>query len=886
MLQVRKLVLAIAAVTTLSSGSVFALGLGEIKVNSKLNQPLNAEIELLDTKGLTATELKPALASPEDFTMAGVERNYYLTSLKFTPIVKNGKSYVRVTTQKPVNEPYLNFVMEMIWPDGKLLREYTLLLDPPNYEPQRIVYAPAVAPQVAPVTVSTTPSPKVETAPSTPTAPATTKEQPAVAANAPKVAPTQPVSKPLPASSVQQAKAEKPAAQPAEKANTQPALQAGEYKVKKNDTLWDIANEVSGGRNVNQTMLALQDLNPKAFINGNINQLREGYNLRTPSEQEVRSRTRAQAIAEVANQNSAWRDGTSQPQLNASRTTQAGNAPAKVDNQDKMRLVASAGKSEQGQDKGSSASRAQTAQIAQLKENIDSIKLENADLQSRVSDLSTQLDKANRLVEMKSAELAMLQEQLDQQSKAPVAPAPVDTSATTEQPGTAAATTPEVPAVTAPSVTEPVTAGLPDVTPDVQPEPTLPAVKSEPEVAPVTTTQAPAPALDDSPVYVDESSLLDDLLGNPTLLAAVGGGVVLLLLLLVLMRRRAAQKKADAEIDNSTLTPVELPTPAAIPVATIPEPAPHAVDSVLEDVETYVKFGRIPEAIEVLEAAVGKQPERTDLRVKLAKLYGQTSHRDGFNSQLRELTALGTAAADVEFLSTKFENLLDKAPELNDDLLDIDFNSFDSQPAPAAQPVASVAPAIAEDDFDLSSFEAELNNASTDLDTSFADIDLGEEQPQLASVETAEQPAELEFSLNDLAQEETVAPTASTDDLLNDLDQMLEQADEPVDDFSFALPEETPAPAPVVEVAPAVAEPVVEAAVQAAEPALDNFSFDSSDDFTMLEGTDVNATKLDLAQAYIDMGDNEGARDILNEVLAEGNEQQKQTAQGLITKLG
>ena len=108
-----KLVLAIAAASALSSGMAHALGLGEVTLQSALNQPLVAEIELLEVRDLASNELLPTLASPEAFTKAGVDRQYFLTDLKFTPVLKpNGKSVIRVTSSKPMREPYLNFLVK------------------------------------------------------------------------------------------------------------------------------------------------------------------------------------------------------------------------------------------------------------------------------------------------------------------------------------------------------------------------------------------------------------------------------------------------------------------------------------------------------------------------------------------------------------------------------------------------------------------------------------------------------------------------------------------------------------------------------------------------------------------------------------------------------
>ncbi|HDQ4507431.1 peptigoglycan-binding protein LysM, partial [Pseudomonas aeruginosa] len=150
MVRLRTLVRAIAAASVLTSGMAHGLGLGEITLKSALNQPLDAEIELLEVRDLGSGEVIPSLASPEEFSKAGVDRLYYLTDLKFTPVVKpNGKSVIRVTSSKPVQEPYLNFLVQVLWPNGRLLREYTVLLDPPLYSPQAAASAPQ-APVSAP----------------------------------------------------------------------------------------------------------------------------------------------------------------------------------------------------------------------------------------------------------------------------------------------------------------------------------------------------------------------------------------------------------------------------------------------------------------------------------------------------------------------------------------------------------------------------------------------------------------------------------------------------------------------------------------------------------------------------------------------------------------
>ena len=114
----------------------WSLGLGDIELDSALNEKLNAEIELLDADGLQPSEILVSLASAEDFRRIGVERFFFLTDLRFeVGYGADGGGRIEVTSTQPVTEPYLNFLVEVLWPNGRMLREYTLLLDPPTFSP-------------------------------------------------------------------------------------------------------------------------------------------------------------------------------------------------------------------------------------------------------------------------------------------------------------------------------------------------------------------------------------------------------------------------------------------------------------------------------------------------------------------------------------------------------------------------------------------------------------------------------------------------------------------------------------------------------------------------------------------------------------------------------
>ena len=207
------------------SSQALALGLGELTLQSALNQPLKAEIELVDAKGLSEFDIKSALASQADFDRAGVDRAYFLTKISFK--VENNR--IVLTSREAVNEPYLNFLIELNWPQGRVLREYTVLLDPPVFEEQS--YEPVVAAPVAAESVGDF-SDESAAAP----------EQEAVDVS--QTAETPEANKPAPSNHW-----DEPAA-------------PGNYKVQQNDTLWAIALQTRPARDITpqQMMLALQKL--------------------------------------------------------------------------------------------------------------------------------------------------------------------------------------------------------------------------------------------------------------------------------------------------------------------------------------------------------------------------------------------------------------------------------------------------------------------------------------------------------------------------------------------------------------------------------------------------------------------------------------------------
>jgi pilus assembly protein FimV len=253
----------------LAPGAALSLGLGEIRLNSYLNQPINAEIALNLASPGELDSLQVALAPAEAFRRHGIDRPAYFDDLRFQ-VQPTGAAtaVVRVSSTRPITEPFVTFLVEARWSGGRILREYTVLLDPPVFMP----------------------GPDVDAAPAPPPA-----------LDAPRPAPA-PIARPAPAP------APAPAAAP-------PRVGIGaDYSVQRNDTLWAIAQRVRPDESIstNQVMVALFRENPHAF-DGNINRLRAGTILRVPSRQQIASVSGGEATAEVRRQTEDWRAAVAVP---------------------------------------------------------------------------------------------------------------------------------------------------------------------------------------------------------------------------------------------------------------------------------------------------------------------------------------------------------------------------------------------------------------------------------------------------------------------------------------------------------------------------------------------------------------------------------------------
>lgn len=996
----RKLAVALLSVGVMLPGLGHALAVRDLQTKSALGEPYQGEIELVEIGDLNPDEIKVTLATQEDFERLSVDRVYFLTDLRFDVVLNpGGRSFVKITSAKPVREPFLNFVVRIAWPGNARLQEVTALLDPPvmaDTAPQAVVRPVAVPQAAAPV----------EAAPAEPAQVTLAPEEAVGEAPAPVI--------PQPA-----AVAEKPVRQPAPVAQQpEPVPQPDSYRTRSGDTMWKVGEQLrpSDSVSVSQTMIAIQRANPKAFAGDNINQLKRGQVLRIPSESQIREVSAQEAAASIREQTQDWRVAQSAApaekpaldaqQVNATAPQEAPKAAAPVAKPEVKLLAAQTGKagaSSAGKDQGA-LKPADTKKLDENRVKAEAAKAEKEKLAAKVGTLDTKVKANDKQLEVQNAKLADLQSKLkDQQAKAAAAKAEADAkaaaaaaaaakvAAAAAKPVPPTATAEELDAVTSPDVT-------PKTTTETAAADTAPALDAKPLPAPAPVKRAVVV----KPEPVEESSSLPLIAGGAGLLALLGGAFFFM----KRRREKAEEEEALAELEGMEDRLAQIGGTApdtsdsfvfggaaqhdlsdhaedfSLPDASFDdlEPAPAlapAQDRVLadplEEVEQYLAFERYPQAAGFLVKAIAANPHRSDLRLKLLEVYAHLDDHHGFAEQedwfeqsgdlaslsraeeiKATMSALPAVKGDDELLA--YEPGLAKAAaasaaSMDDDIasledLEMDFNASVSASSPALQSVT---------------------DADLDMNADFS-LDLPDEKPQVAAADSGlsldedldfsfdSKPAaavapvadDLSFELDDAAFEAAPAVTASTTAADEGMDFSLDEVslDEPqldtsssglgdieLADFDMDAPVSQPeTPAPVAKVAGddlsfglddldgdfsideasasdlsfdetvqsdsgmnnaaadfdaalnlddvAVAAPVAAPAMAAAD------STGMDDEFDFLADTDENATKLDLARAYIDMGDMEGARDILQEVLNEGNAPQKDEAKGLLAQVG
>lgn len=799
---IRKLAMAMVVSGALGSSFANALGLGEIKMNSALNQPLDAEVKLLNVGDLSKNEILPNLASHEDFARAGVERVFFLTGIKFdVELDGKGGATLHLTTDRIVREPFLNFLIELHWPNGRLLREYTALLDPPLFSEA----PPAPVQQAGTTPVYNEPAAKPALAPA-PTYTPTRDTAPAQAIVQPE--PTPPSGK-----------------------------KDGTVRVKKNDTLWGIAKENRPDRSVTvrQTMLAIQQENPQAFINNNINLLKSGQVLRIPEAEVIRRIPSQQAYSEIARQNDAW---SSKKTIDATQKLEQGDSgfAGTAEQGGMVKLLASdEDVVEDLPAQSASGEAADSEAVAEGQSAGDGDQVGEASSVSNVGELEKELQDLQRLVALKQEQLAILQTSQAEREAQAAAEAGIAASAVLEGEAENVAEVGPVASEEGSQVSEDV------------------VTVGEAEEAEAAAQLEAAKAQEKRP----EQGILDILINNPLYI-----GILLVVLLgaLILLGAISRRRKEDKEYSPEPTSAeadgfdeeVDLPDdldevlaeqePIADGVEETESEVVAAVEDVaegdetrklLEEADIYIAYGRYERATEILQPAVNDHPKNTELRLKLAEIALANNEQSRFAQQEMDLQALGDTAAlaSLEELKAKYGSASEDSESLVDE-------------------PETVEESLVED------VEEEVPASETE-ELEDLEFELPEEaEPESDVAEASEE----EVAHENLVDFDMGSESAEEEDDFLDIDaDVSEVAEEDDNVLEFSLDEEP--------------ETSVEEETS------------SADDMDFLVDTDESATKLELAKAYIDMADTEAAQDILNEVISEGSDPQKEEARKLLENL-
>lgn len=605
----RQVIVGVASLAALYVGVSNALGLGEMRLDSSLNQPLSATIQLQDAQGLSASDIIVSLAEPDAFDRAGIDRPFFLTDLRFVPVVENNQLLIRVESTRPVREPYLNFLVELRRPGGRRLREYTVLLDPPLYEPQTgLVSTPAAA---------LTPARPVAR-PSSTTAPARTSQS-----------------------------GSEPATTALREVPTlEPQSDAARYTTVAGDSLWDIAVNQRPDRSVpiRVSMAAIHALNPDAFIGGDIDKLRQGHTLVMPTREQLVTAGAPQALlAEAAG------DAAEQPEARPPAAPAVVPEPAAVtarpeedvadlvepepiiDAEPAADPVADAGVSEPMAEAPDVADAAPLVdpESAEVRLRIEETTLEavdadSAELLGRLNALESRFNVLLSELDARDAQIASLQAELEVLRAAKAAEEELDG----ELAGTAGAGS--------------LGGG------DTGSGPSAAGGSDDPAAGSIAANVLPG----EEPQAAASSSSWLSWLTLPLVFIAF-------LLGWLLSRRRHQEEESIApepvtQHDSPTGFSSNISTVPAMVARPVAQPAAKPAVDPLDGVELYVTYGRFAEARTMLDKAIDEEPERLDLRYKQLRVLAELGDGPAFAEQEEEITELGGDVERIDQIKARF----------------------------------------------------------------------------------------------------------------------------------------------------------------------------------------------------------------------------------------
>lgn len=777
----RKLGIGLATLAFLTPGIAAALGVGEYRLNSYLNQPLDMRVQLHETGDLNATEVLVDLADETDFETAGVERTYFLSDLDFEVRMDDqGGGTLYITSSRPVREPYLNFVIEIFWPTGRMLREYTVLLDPPGTAEQETASRPQPAESVA--------------------------------------RPVQPQQPAEPVSSREDTSDRRVVA---ESRGDQQNVERDNYEVKANDTMWRIAvnHRPSTNVSVQQMLVAIQRLNPDAFIDGNVNLVREGTVLRIPTREEIRAINTRQALGDIASQNRKWREMLRARGIDPDKAQLDGRARQVADRgeeagsgEGQVTLVTDSGDAGgEGTGTGGEGSADASAlqnELAIREESLDRLRRENQELASRLDDLEEQVNTSENLLELRNQKIARLQKELSELQKKQGVEVSDELLTPVEEPGQKPADEAgEAPAeqVAAADQTDKAqqkpAAAEGDAQQDMKPGEQQTAAEGEvsaegkpadqaaatedtektAEAAPAKPAKPAQPAQPEPPESL-VSRILDFVMGNLIMLAV---GLVVIIALVVggvlMLRKRAAgdeeeEPLVDVEEDSDFLPAGLMEGEDEGDFGGEEEPAAPQGEGQdpLEEVDVYVAYGRYPQAVDYLRDEINKAPERSDLKIRLLEVLAEMRDTDGFEQEASKL------AGSDDDIDARIDALRKDPggsegggaePSLDDLEMDLTADLDDGEPAGGGASDQEDETLVldagtdsgAEEEGDFGDFEFSLDDeegtAEPEEPTESFELDTGDGAGETLELDTgdsatesddAEDLGDLEFSLDDL----------------------------------------------------------------------------------------------------------------------------------------
>ncbi len=928
-LKIKKLSIALGL--TLLPISVLAAGLGQLNVNSGIGEPLKAEIELLSVSPAEKNTLKANIAPESTYAAQGLDRPASHQGIK-VEITKsaNGKDILKLQSNQPIDEPYLDMLVEVEWETGRILREYTVLLDPPGYK-------------------TSVAAPKVDV--------------PAIKAKS-NLAP-----KPI-------AKNDQSSAGSLVTANTSAVNSnsfgtADDYLTKRGDTLSKIAGRMKPeGVSLDQMLVGLFEANPDAFDGKNMNRLKVGKILQTPTKEALDAIGRKEAVSEIKLQTANWNEyrnklagivESSIPQA-SEEESQSSSGKIKPATEDQS-IPENAGPKDVVKLSSGDTSAVEAdmqAKITALQEEVSAREKGLKEAQDRTVALEKQIEDMQKLLTLKSDALAKVQQE-----------EPVEAETNLEQVQAQAEASSELP----PEVANPELTTEAPIADVEQPKP---------------VTQTPIDIPVEEPSFI--SSLIANITGifndfNNSIVGVAGGLVALLTGIWFYLRNKRRKNLADFEQgimtsgglkantvfgntsgasvdtgDTSFLTDFSQSTSGGM-IDT------NDVDPIAE-AEVYMAYGRDAQAEEILKDAISKEPKRYELHLKLLEMYAANKDMSAFETVSGELyTTLGAEDptwAKVAEIGIKLEpnNPLyqlkegaTKSRENSNNETKLDVSDFADSPLAAEADLNFSLNTDVESEEDSFNVSALADKIDHDFDETALDL---ENVPEVLKVDDSA----LEFDItpsneNAEVDEDDVSfahtmpnldfPTSEVElDKSNEIDEFNEAeadiSDNSVDDLSENNAE---LEAPKLDFSNELSLDLTEddntdeveiqdlAEEGSSEP--ENFGFDintlSGDtltldaddktaeeelvdvldmsDITLDVGDSVNdaiteaspvlemavteeaapeseevETKLELVAAYIDMEDKEGAKELLDEVLKEGGANQRKRAEEILASIG